>query len=204
MPRGTTKRRPETQSRLLEAAREVFADVGFFGASIGDICKRAGYTTGAFYSNYASKDELFLAVFDANARRVTQRMARMIAKVAAADLTVERAGAILADVEEEDRTWFLISTEFTLYAVRHPEAARRLAEHEANLRVLLIELFSDIFARLGRSATVDIEEFVRLIVAVREGGLAQSYVEPRQLRPGHLDRTFFPLLLRAASVEAQP
>ena len=64
MPRGTTKRRPITITALLDAAMELFAEQGYGGTSIPDICLRAGLTKGAFYSNFANKDALFLALLD--------------------------------------------------------------------------------------------------------------------------------------------
>lgn len=74
MPKGLTKRRPRTRARLLEAALAVFAERGFHGTSIEDICQQAGFTRGAFYSNFASKDELFLALFDAHTEQVLDRL----------------------------------------------------------------------------------------------------------------------------------
>ena len=57
-----TRSRENTRARLLEAAHEVFAEVGLDAASVEAICERAGFTRGAFYSNFESKDELFLAL----------------------------------------------------------------------------------------------------------------------------------------------
>ena len=54
--------RENTRARLLQAAHEVFAEVGLDAASVETICERAGFTRGAFYSNFESKDELFLAL----------------------------------------------------------------------------------------------------------------------------------------------
>ena len=73
VPRGITKRRPITVTALLDAAMELFAEQGYGSTSIPDICTRAGLTKGAFYSNFANKDALFLALLDrswAAARRV--------------------------------------------------------------------------------------------------------------------------------------
>ena len=64
VPRGITKRRPITVTALLDAAMELFAEQGFGATSIPDICTRAGLTKGAFYSNFANKDALFLALLD--------------------------------------------------------------------------------------------------------------------------------------------
>ena len=64
MPRGMTKRRPLTVTALLDAAMGLFAEQGYGATSIPEICARAGLTKGAFYSNFATKDALFLALLD--------------------------------------------------------------------------------------------------------------------------------------------
>ncbi|WP_279579783.1 TetR/AcrR family transcriptional regulator [Fodinicola feengrottensis] len=66
MPKGPTRRRPRTVARLLDAALELFAEQGFGSTTIGQVCERAGYTRGAFYSNFATMDDLFYALFDAH------------------------------------------------------------------------------------------------------------------------------------------
>ena len=60
--RPASRRREQTRARLLDAAHEVFAEVGMDAASVETICERAGFTRGAFYSNFESKEELFLAL----------------------------------------------------------------------------------------------------------------------------------------------
>src|SRR6476620_6040810 len=57
---ATPRRREATRQKLLDAAAQVFAEVGLDAASVEAICERAGFTRGAFYSNFETKDELFL------------------------------------------------------------------------------------------------------------------------------------------------
>jgi len=59
-----TKRRAETRQRLLGAAFDVFAADGFGRSTVEQICERAGYTRGAFYSNFDTLDDLFLAMWE--------------------------------------------------------------------------------------------------------------------------------------------
>src|SRR5882672_9783732 len=56
--------RAATRAKLVESAGEVFAERGFYGASVEEITERAGFSRGAFYSNFASREDLFLAVLD--------------------------------------------------------------------------------------------------------------------------------------------
>src|SRR5699024_3717965 len=64
----TRRRRAETQAetrrRLLDAAEALFEERGFHGASVAGIARRAGYTTGAIYSNFQRKEDLAVEVLD--------------------------------------------------------------------------------------------------------------------------------------------
>ncbi|NBM17991.1 TetR/AcrR family transcriptional regulator [Streptomyces sp. GC420] len=201
MPRGTTKRRPRTTAALLGAALEVFAERGFHAATIEQICERAGYTRGAFYSNFKTKEELFFALFDAHSERVVTSLKALVEEVGSDAPALGRFAELLSRIEPGERAWYLVSTEFTLYAIRHPEAARVLAEHDARLRAEISRLLVDVLHRAGRSVDVDPDQLARLLVAMREGGLAQSYVEPDRLPPGELERRFLPTLLLGVSTE---
>ncbi|WP_441249476.1 TetR/AcrR family transcriptional regulator [Kitasatospora sp. McL0602] len=201
MPKGVTKRRPRTRAALLGAALEAFAEHGFHAASIEQICERAGYTRGAFYSNFSSKEELFLALFDEHSARIVARITELIDSVADQDLTLQGLVEILADVDPAERDWYLVTTEFTLHAIRDPQAAWVLAQHDARLRAEIARGLTEHLHRTGRTLTVDADALARLLIAIREGGLAQSYVEPDQLPPGQLERLFLAPLLAALSTE---
>jgi AcrR family transcriptional regulator len=202
MPKGTTKRRPETLARLLDAALAAFAETGFHGTRIEDVCERAGYTRGAFYSNFKTKDELFFALFDAHAERVLGRLRRQAEVLEGGTPTLERLATALGRIDPDERTWYLVTMEFTLYAIRNPQAARALAEHDAKLRAEAVRLLAELLERAGLRlrAEIDLDSLVRLLIAIREGGLAQSYVEPDRLPAGSLERQFLPALLDAVTV----
>ncbi|MEU7028317.1 helix-turn-helix domain-containing protein [Streptomyces sp. NPDC046275] len=199
MPRGVTRRRPHTRAALLRAALETFAEHGFHAASIEQICERAGFTRGAYYSNFAGKDELFLALFDEHGERIVRRLAERIDALPPEDYTLERLAALASRVEPDERDWYLVSTEFTLHAIRDRQAARALAAHDARLRAEIARGIELVVRRSGRELTVDADRFARLVVALREGGLAQSYVEPDALPPGTLEREFLAPLLASVT-----
>jgi AcrR family transcriptional regulator len=197
MPKGPTKRRPQTTAALLDAAHDVFAERGFHGSSIGEICERAGLTTGAFYSNYASKDALFLALFDRHSQRLVQRFSEFVSDALDAEDPLSTLLGLLAELNDYDPSWYLISTEYTLHAIRNPLAAKALAEHDKHLRDELTELLGLLLKKSGHQSDVDLDMLARLVVAIHEGGLAQSLVEPDALPNGELERTYLPTVLRA-------
>ncbi|MFJ3583158.1 TetR/AcrR family transcriptional regulator [Streptomyces sp. NPDC090127] len=199
MPKGVTKRRPRTRAALLKAALETFAEHGFHATSIEQICDRAGYTRGAYYSNFASKEELFLALFDEHSERTVRRLADAVDTLAAEDYTLERLAELASRVEPDERDWYLVTTEFTLHAIRDRQAAWVLARHDARLRAEIARGLTAVLRRAGRELTVDADRFARMLIALREGGLAQSYVEPEELPPGSLERDFLAPLLAAST-----
>lgn len=197
MPKGVTKRRPETRARLLEAAIEAFAELGYGGATIDEICRRAGYTTGAYYSNFASKDELFFALFDEHATQTIEQFVRPLQDLGSNSLSPAQIASSFAAIGPDERRWFLLSTEFNLYAIRNPAAARMLAERDARVYTELAAALSIAFDKLGVQPPADLRRLAQLVVAIREGGLMQSLVDSVELPPGTLEREFLPLLFGA-------
>lgn len=185
--------RANTRARLIKAAYEIFAEVGFQAATIEQVCDRAGFTRGAFYSNFESKVDLFIALFEDHSNDLIKRI-RALAESAPAEGGIENLLGYFTNLTDEDRNWYLISTEFTLYAVRDRAAAEMLAERDRILRKEIEPLIEAAVARMGRRPLVPIETLARGVVALAEGASAQAYVEPETLPPGSLERDLIPLI----------
>jgi AcrR family transcriptional regulator len=191
------RRRAVTVERLLDAALETFADVGFAAASVEDICRRGGFTRGAFYSSFRTKDELFGALF-------ARETARNI-ELAEAQLTgiEQEADPVTVGVERclsafrADRTWVLVLTEYRLHAARSPEAAAALHRHATALGDRLTVLIETVAARAGLTLTLPADRLAAAITAVHDGAVLAQVLGPD---PGtdDLERTALLLLLRAA------
>lgn len=175
MPRGLTKRRPATVTALLDAALELFADQGFGATSIQQICSRAGLTKGAFYSNFESKESLFLALLD----RSWERRATWIRGAIPSGHSGEGhpAETTIARDHVVDRQWTLVSTEFSLHAIRRPAVAAQLVAHEMRARSELALLVSEALAHIGRVAVIPEIDLARMIVAVSEGSDIQELTD---------------------------
>jgi AcrR family transcriptional regulator len=139
MPRAQRPTRAEQQTRtraqLIRAATGVFARRGFQAATVEEIAEEAGYSHGAVYSNFAGKEELFLAVFE-------QYMAQRIEEVADATEIegsfAERARAAADQWMQrfsEDRDTFLLHLEFMIHAARNPHLSKQLGQRMATLRL---------------------------------------------------------------------
>jgi AcrR family transcriptional regulator len=182
MPRGTTKRRPITVTALLDAGLELFAEQGFGATSIPDICARAGLTKGAFYSNFANKDALFLALLD----RSWERRAAWIRRAMSAS-ALPAAGPGAPAHPAVDRQWTLVSVEFSLHAIRRPPVAALLVAHELRVRSELALLVTEALERAGRLPTLPVDQLARMIVAVTEGSDIQTLTDGAAGTPGHPD-----------------
>jgi AcrR family transcriptional regulator len=135
---------------LVEAAARIFARRGFQAATVEEIAEHAGYSHGAVYSNFAGKEELFLAVFE-------QYMAQRIEEVAQASAVegsfAERARAAADQWMQrfgEDRETFLLHLEFMIHAARHPALSEQLGRRMAMLR---LEIERRISERAAETAT---------------------------------------------------
>ncbi|AXG76692.1 TetR/AcrR family transcriptional regulator [Streptomyces paludis] len=189
-PPRVTKRRAETRSQLLAAAAEVFARKGLGRASIDDVCARAGYTRGAFYSNFKTLDELILALYAARATElialveaaaneaVTELRSTAAPGPAGAAQLVEAVTRVVATLTV-NREAHLLHLEFTAHAIRHPEAAEAFVTHRRTLREALIPVVRAAMRNLGHDpADAQLERVTRAMIAVREGMTSQELLEP--------------------------
>ena len=132
------QRKARTREELVEAAYRVFTQRGFHGASLDLVAAEAGYTKGAVYSNFASKEDLFFAVYE---RRVDGAVARMEEVLAAHGDAgpVEMARRTLAARRGgSDDGWLAVFFEFWAHVLRHPELRERfLAAHRRAQEPLL-------------------------------------------------------------------
>lgn len=175
MPR-VTKRRAETRRRLLDAAFEAFADEGFGRCTVEQICERAGYTRGAFYSNFTSLEELFLTMWQQRSERMLHGVTAMLDDHA--PVTDLRGGVrrVLDAVPLDDK-WFRITYEFTAHALRTPALRRVMAAREDAIIAALLPVVRALLARVGRTVT-DPQALGRALVAVHDGTATQCLIEP--------------------------
>jgi AcrR family transcriptional regulator len=175
-----TKRRAETRARLLDAAFHVFAAKGFGPARIDDVCEAAGYTRGAFYSNFATLDELFFALYDERAAIIAAQVASALTADENAPLepSIHAVIARTAATLLLDRDWLLVKTDFLLYAARHPEVATRLAAHRAELRRAIEARLGTVQGRLALPPGVaGVPAAAHAVVAAYDGVTVQLLLD---------------------------
>ncbi len=172
MPRLTRKeKQAHTRACLMQSAAKVFARRGLQQASIDEVAEDAGFTKGAFYANFKSKEELFLAMLD---ERFTQRIEGIERVIAGEGSTAEkarRAGDNFVQGLSADREWERLFFEFSAYAVRDEDFREELVTRYRTMRdrmAAALEAHSD---GLGKEATLPSDQ-VALMVSVMANGFA--------------------------------
>jgi AcrR family transcriptional regulator len=179
-PVRVTKRRARTRARLLEAAFEVFAANGFGHTTIEAVCEAAGYTRGAFYSNFTDLDELFFALYDDRSALIARQLAEALAATEdEPDLTLAELTARVTRELLLDRDWLLVKTEFLLHAARRPDVAHSLADHRETLRGVCAQRLRELTER-GRPLPAllgDADEAARAVIALYDGVAVQVLLD---------------------------
>ncbi|MEU7143817.1 TetR/AcrR family transcriptional regulator [Nocardia sp. NPDC046473] len=173
-----TRRRAETRYRLLTAAYEAFAEEGFGKATVERVCERAGFTRGAFYSNFASLDELFLAMWEQRSAAMLDGVQRMLDEIPVGTDDVRTSIERLERAVPVDEGWYRITAEFTTHALRNPELRRVMAAREEAIVNALMPTIVAGLAKIGRTVP-DPEALGQALVAVHDGTSVQVLMEPR-------------------------
>jgi AcrR family transcriptional regulator len=200
-PRRVTRRRAQTRQRLLEAAHAVFAEAGFGHASVEDVCDRAGYTRGAFYSNFASLDELFLAMWEQRSAALLAALATSLEEVPSdAIVSLEDGVDQLLGLLPVDDHWYRIEAEFTAHALRVPQLRAAMAAREAQIAAALLPFLERALERVGRRV-VDRDAFAAALIAVHDGTTVQCLIEPGDPVVARRRRDLFLAVVRAYTRE---
>ena len=128
------QRTEATKAKLLQAALRIFTRDGFEAARIDDIASEAGYTRGAFYAHFGSKEDLFFAMVEDQSNKHMQRIQKALGRCTtdASRLQTLREYYVM---RVADRQWSILTLEFKLYALRHPKLRAKLAEMHRSIRM---------------------------------------------------------------------
>jgi AcrR family transcriptional regulator len=171
---ATSRRREATRQKLLDAAALVFAEEGLDAASVEAICERAGFTRGAFYSNFDSKDELFLELAGRVARArvdaVRARVATLERNGGLHDVAVDALAVVqqVLDVSGDDRLAILLMSEIRIHALRDPQLGAAYLAQDAEMRTSVAQIITDIGEAKSLRFRLSADEVARLMLTVWE------------------------------------
>src|SRR5918996_342747 len=148
MPHVLTRREKQelTRERLLDAAARVFARRGYGQASVEEIAAEAGFTTGAVYSNFSGKEELFLALAD---KKIEDRVAEIRALGAAGEQAGAEAARGFREFVDRDPDWPLLFYEFWSFGVRNADIREEFGKRRQAVVDALAEALERVAGQLG-------------------------------------------------------
>jgi AcrR family transcriptional regulator len=184
VPRKRLTRREkqaQTRERLLEAAERVFLRRGFQGSSVEEISAEAGFTRGAFYSNFESKEQLFVELLNA---RVYDNYREMAVETQAQEGAprerlrwgIERVRDVQAG--EGGRWLFRLWLECLTQAARDEEFRGLATSFWSGNRALLASQIELVFEELGREPPLPPEQIATAMIALDVGLAVQHLVDP--------------------------
>lgn len=214
---GTTpsEKRAHTQELLLAAGRELVVDKGIGAVSVGDVCTRAGFTRGAFYSNFTDMDhfihrlaenewEAMTAFVDAAVSAGPQggsgvdRTPRADAgPQASADpqALVDLAGRLM-EVVPVSREFYFLQSEFMAYLVRDPERRSALGDGYEVFKRRLGTVLETELAAVGRECVLSVTDTTELFLADVERSMRLGLIHDDSTLAAYVDRTLAVILLR--------
>ncbi len=175
------ERQAQTRSRIMDAASRVFAAKGLARASIDEVAADAGYTKGAFYANFQTKEELFLAILD---ERFEHRIAETRRVWSDGDPPTEQARDATADFARAvraDPETVRLFLEFKVHALRNESFRHELVDRFAGLRESLEEIYSRRAQDYGLVPSIPFDRVVRMVLAMCEGWELWMLLEPESV-----------------------
>jgi len=198
-PRMTREQsKANTRERLLTAARSVFARGGFHGASVEEIASEAGFSTGALYSNFEGKEDLFLVLMEREIEEHAREIAAAVrGHASVADRATGGAQQWMTMIEREPDV-LLLFMEFWAYGVRDETVRPKVAARFAQVRELLTKLIAEAVREFDLVLAIPAEQLAVAIDALADGIARQKLADPDAVPDDLMGRVLGLLLAGAA------
>lgn len=169
MPRlSRGESREETRRKLRRAAARSFAKHGFEGASVDQISEEAGFSRGAFYSNFADKEAIFLELLVRHLERDISWFERAATESDGLEAFVARLTRGYRDLGENP-DWCLLSSEFQLYASRMGRSDSQFARVYEDYRDRLSALLEETFNRFDFRGELNARQLTSALIGLSHG-----------------------------------
>ena len=182
----------QTRERLLDAGLEVFSRRGYYAASVDEIAAEAGFSKGAVYSNFSSKEDLFLALIDRRFTRDAREYPGII-NFMTEGLQFGKSSDFKKLVMQ-DRTWNILMLEFFLYAMRNETNREKLATRLEQLRKVMEKNLAALYTQLEKKPLLPVKDLPWSVFSLGIGMMLQFYIDPDGLPKGVYERALQHLL----------
>ncbi len=189
--------RSVTRERLLDAAAVVFAERGVAGASVEEVCERAGYTRGAFYSNFATKDELLVALLDREEALLLHRLSAALGAALAEPAPLATIAGRLFDLQPFGAQKYALRAELSLLAVRDPGLAAPYLAARRSFRERFVPFLLEGLAHAQLELTVPADDALDTLEALFEASVRSSIIGGDANARNNLAARMLPVLLAA-------
>ena len=172
------QKQAETRKSLLRSAANAFCRKGLAGASVDEVAQEAGYTKGAFYANFKSKEELFLVMLD---ERFSEQLERVDSLLGGDEEPGEEARHAAQDFIRSFRgedEWRRLYLEFVAYAMRNDEFRQELATRHRALRARLTEIYRRWSADFPAEPPIPMEDIAAMTDFMADGFLLDQLIDP--------------------------
>ncbi len=177
---GATRRRQNTRARLLDAAHEVFGEVGMDAASVEAICERAGFTRGAFYSNFESKEDLFLALITQLSEGKLDEVAARVRELdPAAPMSIADLVHAVMGVSFGKRMEPRLLSEIRTQALRDPRLAAVYLGWQDGMIARVERIVDEVAAAYGLRLRLPAAELARTLVEISDDTCVRGAIEGR-------------------------
>lgn len=176
----TTRREKQAQTRasLLRSAASAFRRRGLEGASVDQVAQEAGYTKGAFYAHFKSKEELFLVMLDERFAAEIERLDRVLAgDRGPGDEARDAAQQFIASVHS-DPEWPKLYFEFAAYAARNEGFRRELATRQRALRERIVEIYRRWSADFPAEPPLPLADIATMTLVMADGFKLGQLIDP--------------------------
>jgi AcrR family transcriptional regulator len=174
--RSRSEQVESNRTAVLEAARQVFTDRGYLGATLEQIADAAGFSKGVVYSQFGSKADLFLAVLE---QRIDERAVaheRILEGLPSATDAFTMLGEMSTSTSRRNAAWALAVIEFRTVAARdHVLLQRYRSLHEVTVS-RLADLLEALFERSGASPSIPVRVLAEAALALDTGATLESLV----------------------------
>jgi len=174
----TRPTRDETRDKLFEAAARVFEEQGIGGASIEAIAAAAGFTRGAFYSNFVSKDELIIAMLEDHVAQSIRRSLDLLAKHQNLDDFLDAFKRMDRSQQDPLGRSPLLHMEMILFAARAEKRRPELAKRLRARRKLIADIVETTLKDSGRPASVNPAWTAAVVLALEDGFRLHRLIDP--------------------------
>jgi len=171
------ERQQHTRTCLMRSAARVFARRGMVQGSIDEVAADAGYTKGAFYANFASKEELFLAMLDERFAERLSQLERLTATEEEIEEQARVAGDDFSSYLAADEDWQRLFFEFVIHASRDEGFRAQLISRNRALRHGMAALFARRIETLQLPSPVAMEDLAVMTFAMANGFALERLLE---------------------------